>query len=222
MRSKLPFFLILIGFLLIAISFGPLIKDEIWYQFMQVKNQKYVIDLTAHGSTSQQDSPFAKLISTRPISIQPINKDFSIVIEKLGVNAPIVRDVPVTDDKAYEEALKHGVAHAAMSDYPSETAGNTYLFAHTSLNFWDLGQYATVFNLLRKLEYGDRIHIFFNNDMYVYEVVNKEILQGWNTYPITRRVIEPVLTLQTCDPPGTTINRLVVTAKLVDVQRSQQ
>ncbi|EKE00377.1 MAG: hypothetical protein ACD_22C00036G0004, partial [uncultured bacterium] len=32
-----------------------------------------------------------------------------------------------------------------------------------------------------------------------------------------RPVIEPILTLQTCDPPGTTINRLIVTAKLEKV-----
>ena len=51
----------------------------------------------------------------------------------------------------------------------------------------------------------------------MYEVVNKEIVKGWNTNPLTRPTIEPILTLQTCDPPGTTINRYVVTAKLVEV-----
>jgi LPXTG-site transpeptidase (sortase) family protein len=73
-----------------------------------------------------------------------------------------------------------------------------------------------VFNLLRKLDFGDRIHIFYKGETFIYEVVNKEVMKGWNTYPITRSVVEPILTLQTCDPPGTTINRLVVTAKLIE------
>jgi len=71
--------------------------------------------------------------------------------------------------------------------------------------------------LLRKLEPEDRIHVFFEGDTYVYEVMNKEVYPGWNTFPLSRSVIEPILTLQTCDPPGTTINRLVVTAKLKEV-----
>ena len=78
-----------------------------------------------------------------------------------------------------------------------------------------------ILNLLRKLELGDRIHVFRNNTEFVYHVVNKETLKGWNTYPLTRPVIEPILTLQTCDPPGTTLNRLVVTAKLIEVKESQ-
>jgi sortase A len=91
-----------------------------------------------------------------------------------------------------------------------------YLFAHASLNFWDLGKYATVFNLLRKLNVDDKVNIFYEGDRYIYKVVNREVVKGWDTTSITRSVIEPVLTLQTCDPPGTTINRLVVTAKLTE------
>ena len=80
-----------------------------------------------------------------------------------------------------------------------------------------MGKYSTVFNLLRKLNLGDKIHVFYKNKMYVYEVVNKETVAGWDTKPLVRKTIEPVLTLQTCDPPGTTLNRFVVTAKLVEV-----
>lgn len=166
----------------------------------------------------QKDSVFARYLSSKPIHIQPVSRDFGIVIEKIGVNAPIVPDVPVYDEKAYNEALKTGVAHASSSDYPSREPGNVYLFAHSSINFWELGKYAQVFNLLRKLEFGDKVHIFYKDRDYVYRVVNKEISKGFDTYALTRPVIEPLLTLQTCDPPGTTLNRLVVTAKLIEVR----
>ncbi|HSX39020.1 MAG TPA: sortase [Candidatus Saccharimonadales bacterium] len=213
--NTIPNLLVLGGIVFLFLAYGPLIRDEIWYKFEQIKGQKYVV-----GKNSDQTSTsiFGSLLSTSPVILTPVNTDFSIIIEKIGVDVPIVADVPVTDEKAYNEALKRGVAHASVSQYPSEDAGNVYLFAHASINFWSLGQYATVFNLLGKLELKDRVHVFFKNKDYVYEVVNKEVLKGWNTYPLTRPVIEPTLTLQTCDPPGTTLNRLIVTSKLVEVK----
>jgi sortase A len=207
--------LILGGVSLILLAYGPVVYDEAWYWIKTQKHQEIALDLPAEQST--QDSVFARLLSYKPIRLQPVDKNFGIVIEKLGVNAPVVKDVPVTDEKAYTTALKGGVAHASVSDYPSEEPGNVYLFAHSALNFWDLGKYAKVFNLLRHLEIGDKVHVFFEGKDFEYEVMAKEVYKGWNTYPLTRTTIEPLLTLQTCDPPGTTLNRLVVTAKLVGV-----
>ena len=211
---NLPNILIFLGVLFLLMSFGPLIGQEVWYFFKEIKNQQYSLD----AKNGEKDSVFARFLTSDPIKLEPVNRDFSIVIEKIGVNAPIVKDVSITDENAYKNALKLGVAHAISSDYPTTSPSNVYLFAHASLNFWDLGKYATVFNLLKKLNYKDKIHIFYNNSDYVYEVMNKEIVKGWDTKPITRPVIEPILTLQTCDPPGTTLNRLVVTAKLLEVK----
>ncbi len=204
---------IMLGIAFLLLAFGPIIKDEVWYKYKQAKSQEFVLD-----GEGQADSVFARFISTKPILIEPVNKDFSLVIEKLGINAPVKADVSVSDEQAYLAALKDGIAHASVSNYPSTEPGNVYLFAHASINFWELGRYAMVFNLLRKLEQGDKVHVFYKGKDYVYEVIDKEVMDGWNTYPITRPVLEPILTLQTCDPPGTTLNRLVVTAKLVEVK----
>ena len=208
--------LIFLGITFLLLSFGPLIIQEAWYFIREVKGQEYF--LTKESNLKQEKvSVFGELLAKDPIRIVPINKDFSIVIEKIGVNAPIVPNVSVVDEKQYKEALKNGVAHAISSDYPTTSPSNVYLFAHASLNFWDLGKYATVFNLLKKLNYKDKIHIFYQNKDYVYEVVNKEVVKGWNINPMKRPAIEPLLTLQTCDLPETTINRFVVTAKLLSV-----
>lgn len=209
----LPKLLILVGILFVLASYGPVLLSECWYLLKTVKRQEY--SLTA--KTGVRESIFSKYLSTSPVLITPVNTDFALVIEKLDVNAPIVADVSVTDSQAYEKALTNGVAHANSSEYPSEKPSNVYLFAHSSFNFWQLGKYATVFNLLGKLEVGDKIHIFYEAKDYEYAVVNKEIYKGWDTFPLTRPVIEPLLTLQTCDPPGTTLNRLVITAKLTQV-----
>lgn len=204
--------LIVIGVFLVLAGFGPLIADEVWFKVKEIRNQKLIIN----AEDAQQDSPFARFLTNKPINLVPVNNDFSLVIERIGVNVPVIADVAVTSKDAYMEALKYGVAHASTSSYPSQYPGNVYIFAHSTVNFWELGRYAKAFNLLRKLGVGDRVHLIYQGTTYVYEVKNKEKYEGWNTYPITRPVIEPILTLQTCDPPGTTIDRLVVTAKLVN------
>lgn len=206
--KKLAKLLIGIGLLILLLTYFPVIKDEIWYYFKSktdtTQNEKY--------------SAFASLLLNKPISTTPVNKDFSLLIEKIGVNAPIMADVPVSDEKAYNEALKGGIAHAGSSQYPSEKPGNVYLFAHASVNFWELGKYATVFNLLRKLDKGDIVHVFYKDQDFVYEVKGRETVKGWDTKPLEHPTIESILTMQTCDPPGTTLNRMVVTAKLIRVQ----
>ncbi len=213
--NRLGNLFIIVGICLLVGAYGPVAYDEAWYWLKTVRGQQLSLQ---NEPGSVPDSVFARLLEDKTINLKPVNKDFSIVIEKLGVNAPIKADVTVTDTKAYNTALKEGVAHASASDYPSQEPGNVYLFAHSAIDFWNLGKYAKVFNLVRKLEAGDVIHIFYEGDDYVYEVVNKEMYKGWNTYPLTRATLEPVLTLQTCDPPGTTLNRLVVTAVLREVK----
>jgi len=210
----LPNVLIFSGIFFLLMSFGPLIFQEVWYFIKDMKNQEYSLDAE---NGEEEYSVFSSLLTKNTtLKIKPVNEDFSIIIEKIGVNAPIVPNVSITDEKVYKEALETGVAHAISSDYPTTAPSNVYLFAHASLNFWDLGKYATVFNLLRKLDLKDKINIFYQGDRYVYEVVNREVVKGWNTTSITRPVLQPILTLQTCDPPGTTINRFVLTAKLVE------
>ena len=208
-----PNIAIVLGLLLVLLSVVPFVRDEVWYFLKQIRGQNYSLN-----DGGQKDSIFARYLSSKPVRIEPASREFGIVIEKIDVNAPIVADVSVSDEKAYNDALKIGVAHASSSDYPSREPGNVYLFAHSSLNFWELGKYAQVFNLLRKLESGDKIHLFYKGQDFVYRTVGKEVYKGFNTYALTRPVIEPLLTLQTCDPPGTTFNRLVVTAKLVEVR----
>jgi sortase A len=214
-RKTLSTILIILGALLILLSLGPFIQQEIFFYIGELKNQDFTL---APSEQTVEDSPFARLISTKQIKLDPVDTDFGLVIERLGINVPVVKDVSVSDTDAYMAALEHGVAHAMVTGYPSRKPGNVYIFAHASLNFWRLGKYATVFNLLRHLTPGDLIHVFYQGETFVYRVVNVERYKGWNTYPLTRKVLEPLLTLQTCDPPGTTLNRLVVTAKLVEVR----
>jgi len=211
-------FLILSGIFVLAFSLFPTARIEIWYRFKEFRGITFSLDKTAASTAPAKDhSPFSFLLSKYPpIKVVPVNQDYTIIIEKIGVNAPIVPSVNVASRNDYLEALKHGVAEAAGSVHPGEV-GNTYLFAHSALDFWDFGPYALVFTLLNRVEAGDRVVLFYRSQRYDYVVSSKEIVKGFNTEPLSRQYSEPTLTLQTCDPPGTALNRLIVTAKLVKV-----
>ncbi len=201
------------GVVLLLLTVWPTAFSEGRYWFKKAERD-LKCNLYNLPCEEEPESLFAPLAnSPTPLKIEPVSKKFGIIIEKIGVNAPVVENVPPADKATYMNAMRNGVAHAKGTATPNQS-GNTYLFAHSSLNFWELGEYATVFNLLRKVEKNDRITLFYKNERYDYVVVNKNIVSGFNTDPLLKGVDKPTLTLQTCHPPGTTLNRLIVTAEL--------
>lgn len=197
----------------LLLAFWPIVSTELNYSFLQWRGVTYSLE---KGGSAPKFSPFAYLIGQpTPLRVTPINRGFALVIEKIGVNAPVVKNVNVASTPDYLNSLKYGVAHAVGTAVPSTMPGNTYLFAHSALDFWNFGKYAMVFTLLNKLNNGDRVVLFYEGKRYDYEVFSKEIVKDFDTKPLRRTYSEPVLTLQTCDPPGTALNRLIVTAKLL-------
>ena len=208
--------LIGIGAVILLLDFVPVAVGEISYQIRRFRSVEYSVDTTEGKKANDLFS--ALLNGSEVLDVEPTNKNFAVVIEKIGVNAPVVKNVSVTEKDEYFKALDKGIAHAITSSTP-DRGGNTYLFAHSSINFWQIGKYANIFNLLRKLDNDDKINVFYEGKRYQYAVIGKEVVAGFNTYPLTRQVLEPIVTLQTCYPPGTTLNRLVVTAKLEKIYK---
>lgn len=195
------------------LSFWDVARQEILYTYWKLRGQVFTVD-EVEDEPPANTSPFAGLLAQpTPLKVTPKSTKFGIVIEKIAVNAPVVADVSTSDKRAYLAALTKGVAHARGTVKPGEV-GNSYLFAHSSLNFWDYGPYSGTFNLIRKLEKGDRIVVFYQGERFDYYVTDKEVVSGFNTDPLTRTFDTPHLTLQTCDPPGIALNRLIVTAEL--------
>jgi len=198
--KHLPIILIGIGLAIFFFIFGPVIKQEINYSFDQMAGVKHSID------------PTAALNFLKPIDVP--NRDFSIIITKLNAAAPVVDNVDPNSSEAYLEALKEGVAHAANTPYPGQI-GNVYLFAHSTDAFYNVGRYNAVFFLIGHLVPGDEIDIFYRGTLYKYVVYDKKVVDPTSVeYLGTLIDGEKTLTLQTCYPPGTTLKRLVVLAKL--------
>jgi len=120
--------------------------------------------------------------------------------------------VNTADDKSYLDALKNGVAHAAGTKFPGEN-GHIYLFAHSTNTFTNVSRYNAVFYLLYKLEPGDEVNLYYKGIRYKYNVVGKEIIDPSRVDYLTRKTDKEFLTMQTCWPPGTIYQRLLVFAE---------
>ena len=151
----------------------------------------------------------------RADNLQPANKDFSILIEKLGIASQIISDVDAFDSKKYQLALSKGIAHAKGTKLPGE-GGNIFLFAHSSSDLLTAERYNSVFYLIHHLDKGDTVDIWYQGQQYKYEVKSKEFVSPGSTSPLTRIMSSETLTLMTCWPPGTTLSRLIVTASLIN------
>jgi len=212
-----PRLFLVIGVLLVILTYFQTIFQEASYYYNYFIGKHFKVAVVRNVSSIKPE--LVSKINTDPTAttIKPVDTNFGIVIEKINVNAPIVKDVPIIDTKSYLESLKLGVAHASFSGYPNEQNSNVYLFAHSSNNFWELGKYSSVFNLIYKLNIKDQVNIFYEGKRYIYEVENKLLVNDFKVDDTVYEYFGPTLTLQTCYPTGTSLYRLIVRATLVGV-----
>jgi sortase A len=143
--------------------------------------------------------------------------DFFITIPKIKAESKVIANVPATNKKVYMEALKKGVAHARGTGFPGQ-GKMIYLFAHSTDAPVNVVRYNAVFFLLNKLEKGDDIFVRFDGLLYRYRVTEKEILKANQTGALYFPDVKELLVLQTCWPPGTVWQRLLVLAEPFEEQ----
>jgi len=208
------------GILSFIFVLGPVISAEVSYRVDRVFGVKRQISTSflsqKAGATGDQQNGQVSFGSLTPQenSIIPVSTEYGIVIEKINANAKVIAGVNPSIEREYTRALAQGVAEASSSTPPGQP-GNLYLFSHSTDAPWNIIRYNAIFYLLKELEAGDRVIIFYHNIRYDYIVFDKNIVSPGDISYLTNRYDSPVLTLQTCDPPGTLINRLIVRARLV-------
>lgn len=184
----LGFILILASLILTLVTIYPVAKLEVSYNITTLSRDE-----------ESQEEP-----------LKPPNTDFAIVIPKISATSAIVADVDPYNSVIYQRALTQGVAHAKGSSYPGG-GSNTFLFSHSSANFFEASRFNSVFYLINKLETGDAINVFFNDEEFPYSVTTKQIVSS-DAVTYLQPTDSETLTLMTCWPPGTTLKRLIVTA----------
>lgn len=217
-------FLVLFALYGLIATFGPALYYEVSYKLIQARGVHYTVPakttklgeiLDQNNSSVHAGNPSLSQVLTGPTQqiLIPPDTEFSIVIPKIGASARVFANIDPTDENAFLPVLLKGVAHARGTVFPG-TPGTTYLFAHSTDNFWDVGRYNAVFYLLKDLNVGDEVIVFFHNQRYDYVVEGQQLLDPSNTQAILNSHGGPEqLVLQTCWPPGTAWKRLLVYAK---------
>lgn len=150
-------------------------------------------------------------------SIDPVNRDFSLIVPKIGVNAAVIPAVNPTKPGEYLPALQKGIAHSSLSYFPDED-GTVYLFSHSTNYDWFVGDLNAVFYLLKNLEEKDTIVIYYKGSSYRYEITGKQVVKPTEVSYLAPQAGAKRLILQTCWPPGSVTERLLIFADLVEEQ----
>lgn len=212
---------LIFGVGLLAWIFGPSVFMEAQYQ-KQVGQQQTGEPTIGFGAlmyttievSGKPTSGFSESLGEPETGILPISSQFGIVIPKIFANVAVTENVNPENEKAYQDVLRNagGVAHAAGSVLPGEP-GTIYIFGHSTDSGLNVERFNAVFYLLRKLEPGDEIIVYYQNQPYRYFVSEKKTVDPTDITDITNVSGEQRLVLQTCWPPGTTWKRLLIIAK---------
>lgn len=217
-------FLILSSLFMIGKTFYQPIREEVRYYFNERAEKEYVVASTQEEgqtiierdfSPSVQSGSLKKLKDQQNVEVMvPVDPQYSLVIPKIGANAPVIPNVNAADREEYLAALGGGIAHAEGTAFPGE-GGHMFLFAHSTDYIWNVGTYNAVFYLLYKLEEGDEVNLFYEGERFTYRVTGKQVIDPSEVEYLTRKTDKEFLTLQTCWPLGTTLKRQLVFAERV-------
>ena len=152
-------------------------------------------------------------VSSTPIIIDPnstaVGPESKIIIPKINVEIPVDYNESSIDEKAVDSSLENGILHYPTTVSPGEL-GNAAFFGHSSNNIFNKGKYKFAFVLLKRLENGDLFYLTKGGKRYTYQVYDKKIVKPTEVSVLGNTDKPATATLITCDPPGTSINRLVV------------
>lgn len=167
-----------------------------------------VTDVWAHRIQGRLDKEFAstqeRQLFLHPVEGSPLTR---LVIPKLHVDIIVVEGIS-------GNALRAGAGHYPGTALPGASSGNIAIAGHRT-------GFGEPFRHLEKLTQGDQVSLQTPFGTYLYQVVGPfdAHKNPWITVPDDWSVIGPTptasLTLTTCDPPHTSLNRLIVRLVLI-------
>ena len=161
-------------------------------------------------------SPSKTVSATPIIGNDPgdIGPDSKIIIPKINLEVPVVYGLNTISEDAIQDGLEDGVVHYASTPEPGEI-GNSVIVGHSSNNILNSGKYKFAFVLLRRLDVDDTFFVHKDGIRYTYKIYDKKVVPPTDVSVLGPASRTNSMTLITCDPPGTSINRLIITAEQI-------
>ena len=188
------------------------------FVFLQY-NRLIISNVMAYVSPGNIDPQNIVINPNAEVTVGPEPK---LIIPKINVDVPVTYDIG-NDYTSQMAAMTKGVAQFAIPGADSHPGqiGNTVIAGHSSNDLLDGGDYKFIFAQLDKLNVGDTIYTNYNSKRYTYTVTKKEVVKPSEVSKLVYPTTKPMLTLLTCTPIGTSLNRLLVTAEQVSPDPSK-
>lgn len=175
--------------------------------FLVEKSKFFVFE---KNNSSYGEEKNAAVKSEFPAEKNIIQKEDSLVIEKIGVEAPLVTS-PSDSVEDVESSLKKGLMIYPSSDLPS-SKGTTIVLGHTAPVNWPRVNYYGIFNRLDELQKNDQIFVYFQGRQYAYTVIRQFLVDPGDELVPSLTNYENVLFLSTCWPPNIGDRRIIIEA----------
>ncbi|MBI2063784.1 MAG: sortase [Candidatus Yanofskybacteria bacterium] len=147
----------------------------------------------------------------------PLPDRATLIIEKLGISAPLVFGVNSDNDTIFKN-LENGVVHYSNTPKPG-LDGVSIILGHSSAYPWYKGAYGSVFALLGKLQPGDKFSVRYADGRTFNFAIKQSVVFSPFADDSRLTQIEKTpgtsLVLVSCWPVGTNYKRIAVQAELI-------
>lgn len=191
------------------------IQININNDFLDVKNK------TFHSMNKLINTSYSNSINNYEIDITPYEN--RIVIPKIWKNVPLievdwkkVKDVKELED-LFQKELVNWVIRYPGSAKPWEK-WNSFIFWHSSNFPWLEWNYNDVFALMDHIVFWDEVIAYYWQKKYIYKIKEKKVIKPGDTSILKRDKQKKEITLMTCRPVWTTLNRMIVIWELIETK----
>jgi sortase A len=220
---------IIAGIALMVWSFYPILSFEVYSKLFITKgyttpipsdtnsenletNQGAILGQNIAKSNNLRD--FTKASAWFPDNTGEVSKE-NINVKQYSLSIPKLN---ISDAKVLVggEDLKKSLIQFVPTSLPGEN-GNVVILGHSTLpQLFNTKDYKTIFTFLPSLKEGDIISIKVGEENFEYKIFEMFVVKPDKVSVLNQNYDDSYLTLITCVPPGTYINRLIVRAKLIN------
>ncbi len=147
-----------------------------------------------------------------------------VIIPKIWKNIPLIevenREVNGLKElnNIFMKELSNGIIRYPSSWIPGEK-WNSFIFWHSSNFPWIKWEYNDVFALLDKVELNDEVIVYYDQKKFKYKIREKKVVKPSNVQVLKDTEDKSEITIMTCWPVWTTLNRLIVVWDLVEEEK---
>lgn len=218
-RSTLKFISLIFicsGVFLAISAVLPIVKYELFAK-QEVVSGEFLSPLGQEVASSQPTDPKDLTHASNWFVGNPHLPEVTYKVPYYKISVPKLKIKDALVQIAGED-LSQSLIHYQGTAIPGRP-GNAVIFGHSTLpQLYNPKIYLTVFTYLPSLTKGDDIIVDYDGITYMFKVSQMIEVKPEDIQILEQRYDTSYLSLVTCVPPGTSIKRLVVRAKLVPPQ----